>query len=113
MGVYGVGPPDQEGRLAANAAPAPPLQTHEAARAQEARASREEQVRPAEKHTAPGSNGPRFSRPRLRVDETSKRIIAQLVDESGEVVKQIPPEEMLRLAANFGRLQGLLFDQQA
>ena len=48
---------------------------------------------------------------RLRVDKATNRIIAQVVDENNEVVRQIPPEEMLRIAENTRQLLGLLFDE--
>jgi len=51
-------------------------------------------------------------RTRLRIDETSKRIVAQILDENNEVIRQIPPEELLRIAARFRELQGLLFDER-
>jgi len=47
---------------------------------------------------------------RLRIDETSKRIIAQIVDEHNKVIKQVPPEEMLKVMARIRRLQGLFLD---
>ena len=50
---------------------------------------------------------------RLRVDEASKRIIAQILDEHNEVLKQIPPEELLKVVARIRRMQGLLLDEQA
>jgi uncharacterized FlaG/YvyC family protein len=55
---------------------------------------------------------PHRATPRLRIDEASKRIIAQMVDENNSVVKQIPPEELLRIAARFRDLQGILFDKK-
>ena len=112
MGVHGVSPPDPEVRPAPNTAPAPPLRESNAAREQDERAPSKEQVRRVENDTASGVAVPQFSRPRLRVDGASNRIVAQLVDESGEVIKQIPPEELLRIAARFGQLQGLFFDRQ-
>ena len=51
--------------------------------------------------------------PRLRIDSESRQVIAQIVDENRQVVKQIPREELLRISANFRRLNGLLFDQKA
>ena len=48
---------------------------------------------------------------RLRVDEDSQRIVAQILDENHEVVKQVPPEETLELAARLKRLSGILFDK--
>lgn len=62
-----------------------------------------------------GSNRPVIAKniPRLRIDSESRQVIAQIVDENRQVVKQILPEELLRIAANFRRLNGLLFDQKA
>jgi len=50
---------------------------------------------------------------RLRVDKASKRIVAQIVNQQNEVVRQIPPEDMLKIAAHFAELQGRLFDEKA
>jgi len=47
----------------------------------------------------------------MRFDEASKRVITQIVDQNNEVIKQIPPEEMLRIAARFNELRGKLFDE--
>ncbi len=49
---------------------------------------------------------------RLRIDKASKRIVAQIVNQNNEVIKQIPPEELLKVAANVRRMLGLLFDQE-
>lgn len=51
-------------------------------------------------------------RARLRIDETSKRVVTQILDENKQVIKQIPPEELLQIAARFKRLTGLLFDER-
>jgi len=48
---------------------------------------------------------------RLRFDKETNRIIAQIVDENNEVVRQVPPEEVLRIAAKTRRMLGLLFDE--
>ncbi len=50
--------------------------------------------------------------PRLRVDRESNRIIAEIVDENNEVVRQIPPEALLELSSKFNQLEGLLFDRE-
>jgi hypothetical protein len=47
----------------------------------------------------------------LRVDAESRRIVAQLVDDTNTVIKQIPPQELLELAARFRKINGLLFDR--
>ncbi len=48
---------------------------------------------------------------RLRFDENSNQVITQIVDQNNEVIKQIPPEEMLKIAARFNELRGKLFDE--
>lgn len=51
---------------------------------------------------------------RFRVDETSGRIIVSVVDaETNQVVRQIPSEEVMRLARVMDRLQGLLINGKA
>jgi len=57
--------------------------------------------------------GLRRTEARLRIDEASKRIVAQIVNEDNEIIKQIPPEELLRIAARFRDLRGKLFDRKA
>lgn len=47
---------------------------------------------------------------RLRIDDGTKRIVAQILDENQEVIKQIPPEDLLQIAARLRQLEGLLFD---
>lgn len=49
---------------------------------------------------------------RLHLDEESNRIVAQILDENNEVVRQLPPQELLDISARFNRLQGILFDEQ-
>ena len=48
----------------------------------------------------------------LLASQASKRIVAQIVDENNEVIKQIPPEEMLKIAARFREISGKLFDRK-
>jgi len=48
---------------------------------------------------------------RLRIDPQTERIIAEIVNEQNEVVKQVPPEELLELAETSRAVQGLLFDR--
>jgi hypothetical protein len=44
-------------------------------------------------------------------DEEASRYVIKLVDvETGEVVRQIPPEQLLRVAAEVNRYLGLLLD---
>jgi len=44
-------------------------------------------------------------------DEESGKLVVQLKDASGRVIRQIPPEEMLRLAKEIDRYLGLLVDK--
>ena len=51
---------------------------------------------------------------RVRIDETSERIITQIVDpEKDKVIKQIPPQELLDIMARLKELVGLLLDREA
>ena len=50
---------------------------------------------------------------RLRIDKATSQIIAQIVDENNKVVRQVPPEEVLKIAESTRQLQGLLFDESA
>lgn len=50
---------------------------------------------------------------RLRVDKETNQIVAQILDENNEVVRQIPPEALLELSSSFTRLEGLLFNQES
>ncbi|MBM4435978.1 MAG: flagellar protein FlaG [Actinobacteria bacterium] len=51
--------------------------------------------------------------PRFYVDRESKRVTIVVVDEeSGKVVRQVPPEEILELARMAARRLGSLFDTQ-
>lgn len=112
--IGGIGPDPLAGHAAA---PAPQLRPVEGAepavpKARRSAELKEEQVQQTarKEHTAPKvvSSGTR-----LRVDEATQRIVAQIVDENDVVIRQIPPEELLRIAEKFRRLQGLLFDRQA
>jgi len=50
---------------------------------------------------------------RLRVDEPTGRVVAQIIDRgTGEVVRQVPLQELLDIAARINDLVGLLFDAE-
>ena len=50
----------------------------------------------------------------FRVDENSDRVIVTVVDsESGEVIRQIPSEEVLAVAQNLQQAHGLLVNERA
>jgi uncharacterized FlaG/YvyC family protein len=72
----------------------------------------EEQVRRADETRSSVSPVP-DSRSRIRVDEASNRLIAQVVNENNQVIKQYPPEAILKFSARFKKLQGVLFDEKA
>jgi uncharacterized FlaG/YvyC family protein len=98
-------------------APAPKLSTADAAAAPQAvqrsapEPSEEQVRRVTDEPSAPAREIP-VRRPRIRVSEETKRFITQIVDENQEVVRQIPPEELIEFSARFRRLQGILFDER-
>ena len=50
---------------------------------------------------------------RFSVHEASGRIMVTVIDEStGEVIREIPPSEVLNLAAKLDAMVGLIFDQK-
>ena len=47
-------------------------------------------------------------------DEETNSMVVNIIDrDSGEVIKQIPPEEILQLRSQMRRILGLIFDQLA
>ncbi len=48
---------------------------------------------------------------RLHIDKGSNRIVAQIVGRDNNVIKQIPPEEALKIAARMRELHGVMFDE--
>ena len=68
----------------------------------------------AEERSAPAPSASSLAavRPRFGVDEATERLVAEIVDENNEVIKQIPPQELLDAVARFRRLQSLLFDER-
>ena len=49
---------------------------------------------------------------KIRVDEATDRIVVQILNSNNEVIKQIPPEQLLRAIARSRQVTGLIFDQQ-
>lgn len=97
--------------------PAPRLRASEGAsetvpRTRPAQEPSKEQVQQAAKPDLPAVNGPPSTLPRYRVHQETKQIVAQMVDEHNNVVRQIPPEELLRISARVKRLEGLFFDEK-
>ncbi len=55
--------------------------------------------------------GPKRAGTRLSVDAATKRIVAKIVDETNQVIKQIPPEELLKIIAQARKMYAKLFDE--
>lgn len=49
---------------------------------------------------------------RLHLDGATDRIVAQIVNAENEVIRQLPPEEVLKIIAQFRKVVGLIFDKQ-
>jgi flagellar protein FlaG len=45
-------------------------------------------------------------------DDTGRAIVRVLNKETGEVIRQVPPEELLTLVARMQQLSGLIFNQE-
>jgi hypothetical protein len=50
---------------------------------------------------------------RIRVDDATDRVVVQFLNAENEVIKQYPPEDLLRVLRNIREIRGLLFDRQA
>jgi len=51
---------------------------------------------------------------RFEVDERSGKVIVKIVDkDTGETIRQIPPEEMLKTMARIDEVLGMMFDEKA
>ena len=51
---------------------------------------------------------------KFQVHEQTEEIYVEIIDkDTGEVIKQIPPEEMLRIAASVQEFLGLILDEKA
>ena len=114
--VIRLGPPDPRATHSVPK-PAPPVRpapesTETAVRA-EPRPPRHSEARPAaiaafaERQAANARAGTR-----LHLDAETDRIVAQIVNTNNAVIRQIPPEEVLQVAARFRDLVGLLFDER-
>ena len=89
-------------------APAAPVRIQ----APEPEVSQREQVQPAVQAVEARRAQITPSGLRLHVDEATDRVVVEIVNESNEVIKQLPPKEALRIAARFRQVVGLIFDQQ-
>lgn len=90
--------------------PAPPAPENDARAA--SAAAREAAARPSGVPRRLGVQQPLPPNTRLRVDEESKQIVAQVLDENNQVIRQIPPEALLELSVRFNRLEDLLFNRE-
>lgn len=51
---------------------------------------------------------------KFEVDERSDNVIVKIVDsQSGETIRQIPPEDMLNMKARLNEVLGMMFDEKA
>ena len=56
-------------------------------------------------------SAPKRAGTRLSVDAETKQIIASIVDETNQEIRQIPPEALLKIAARTRRMTATLFDE--
>lgn len=47
---------------------------------------------------------------RIHIDDATNQVITEILNESNEVIRQVPPEDAIRIAARFRQITGLLFD---
>jgi flagellar protein FlaG len=58
--------------------------------------------------------GPQRMEVRMRVEEDLNRVIARIVDsDTGEVIREVPPDELVDLAKRVQALIGAMFDKRA
>ncbi|ACO78957.1 Flagellar protein [Azotobacter vinelandii CA] len=90
--------------------PAPGSAAAQAEGAQPGLVAREELVEPLKRiNEVLSSYGVEF-----HLSEPGQRVVTEIVDrESGEVIRQIPSEEVLRIAENLERLRGILLRETA
>lgn len=49
---------------------------------------------------------------RVHIDEATQRVVAEVLNNQREVIRQLPPEELLRIAARLDDVVGLIFDRR-
>lgn len=49
---------------------------------------------------------------RIHFDEATEQIVIEIINKNREVIRQLPPDAALRIAARFREITGLIFDQQ-
>lgn len=50
---------------------------------------------------------------RFEIDKTSENIVIQVINETGEIIRQLPSKEMLELSQRLEDVRGLLFEERA
>ena len=125
MGVQSVSGQEPPASVASSPARAPRPQGEPTARpnnvvqpkdkSREVRAGPEPKETQAQESTKPAIEVPDDQRAgvRMHVDSNTSRVVAQILDEMDHVIKQIPPEELLKVLAKTRGLYGLMFDQKA
>jgi flagellar protein FlaG len=49
----------------------------------------------------------------FRIEESLNRVVIQVIDaKSGDVLRSIPPEDLIRMARNLRNVRGLLLDEE-
>ena len=101
--------PDAAAAAAAITTPATPAAPQEADKGREASAEQAEALRQINDRLRPTTLDARFS-----VDRESGRSVIQLISrENGDVIRQFPSEEVLRISRAIDRLQGVMLDHSA
>lgn len=49
---------------------------------------------------------------RIRIDDATERVVVQILNQENEVIKQIPPDDLLQALKRFRQVTGILFDRQ-
>jgi len=58
--------------------------------------------------------GPQRMEVRMRVEADLHRVVARVVDsDTGEVIREVPPEELVELAKRMKALMGAMLDKRA
>ena len=50
---------------------------------------------------------------KFRLDQETAQLVVQITDQKGEVIRQIPPEAILQLASQIGKMIGMFLDENA
>lgn len=107
-------PGESQGLRASDTIPIDIRQSEESTEATETTAPRESSVlADALAREVLEERTPRQVDLRLSVDDELGRVIAQVVDgDSGEVIRQVPPEDIIEMAKTFRALNGQVVDRR-